>query len=125
MFQINEDKSIYLTRGDACIIKVEVTDKEGNVQSLHKDNVVRLKVTDKKGCGCVVLQKDVKVNAEMTSVQIPLTRDETKIGEIISKPKDYWYEIELNPDTAPQTIVGYDEDGAKILKLFPEGGDVV
>ena len=124
MFVINEDKSIYLTRGDACIIKVEATDKEGNVQTLRIGSVVRLKVFDKKGCGCVVLQKDVKVNEETTKVQIPLTRDETKLGDIISKPKDYWYEVELNPETAPQTIVGYDEDGAKILKLFPEGGDV-
>lgn len=124
MFQINEDKSIYLTRGDACIIKVEVTDNKGNIQTLHEGYIVRLKVFDKKGCGCVVLQKDVKVNSEMTSVQIPLSKEETKIGEIINKPKDYWYEIELNPDKAPQTIVGYDEDGAKILKLFPEGGDM-
>lgn len=124
MFQINEDKSIYLTRGDACIIKLEVTDKDGNVQTLHEGNVVRIKVTDKKGCGCVVLQKDVTVTEEATAVQIPLTREDTKIGEIISKPKDYWYEIELNPETAPQTVVGYDEDGAKILKLFPEGGDM-
>lgn len=124
MFQINEDKSIYLTRGDACIIKVEVTDKDGNVQTLHEGYIVRFKVFDKKGCGCVVLQKDVKVTEEATAVQIPLTREDTKIGEIINKPKDYWYEIELNPDIAPQTIVGYDEDGAKILKLFPEGGDM-
>lgn len=124
MFQINEDKSIYLTRGDACIIKLEVTDKDGNVQMLRTGSVVRFKVTDKKGCGCVVLQKDVTVTEEATAVQIPLTREDTKIGEIISKPKDYWYEIELNPETAPQTVVGYDEDGAKILKLFPEGGDM-
>ncbi|MBQ3520998.1 MAG: hypothetical protein IJA50_03755 [Firmicutes bacterium] len=125
MFQINEDKSIYLTRGDACIIKVKAKDKQGNIKTLHEGDVVRITVTDQKSCGNVVLQKDVKVNAEMTEVQIPLTRDETKLGNIISKPKDYWYEIELNPDTAPQTIVGYDEDGAKVLKLFPEGGDVV
>lgn len=124
MFQINEDKSIYLTRGDACIIKLEVTDNEGNVQTLHEGYIVRFKVFDKKGCGCVLLQKDVKINSEMTSVQIPLSKEETKIGEIISQPKDYWYEVELNPDIAPQTVVGYDEDGAKILKLFPEGGDV-
>lgn len=49
--------------------------------------------------------------------------DETKIGEYISKPKEYWYEIELNPETYPQTIIGYDEDGPKVLILYPEGGD--
>ena len=125
MFKINEeDKSIYLTRGDAAILKIEIEDEEGNAQTFNPGNVVRFKVTDKKGCGRALLQKDVTVNEETTEVQIPLTRDETKLGEIISAPKDYWYEIELNPDTAPQTIIGYDEDGAKILKLFPEGGDM-
>ena len=57
-------------------------------------------------------------------VEIYLTEEDTKIGEVISKPKDYWYEVELNPDEEPQTIIGYDEDGAKIFKLFPEGDDI-
>ena len=26
-------------------------------------------------------------------------------------------------DTQPQTIIGYDEDGAKVFRLFPEGAD--
>lgn len=124
MFVINEDKSIYLTRGDACIIKVQAMNKDGSIRTLKAGDVVRLKVFDKKGCGCVVLQEDVEAPADTEAVRIILTRDQTKIGDIISKPKDYWYEIELNPETAPQTIVGYDEDGAKILRLFPEGGDV-
>ena len=54
-------------------------------------------------------------------VTISLSSTDTRIGEIINKPVDYWYEIELNPDTTPQTIIGYDADGPKILKLFPEG----
>ena len=59
--------------------------------------------------------------AEATAVTIFLGKEETTIGEITSKPKDYWYEVELNPETLPQTIIGYDEDGAKVFKLFPEG----
>jgi hypothetical protein len=50
-----------------------------------------------------------------------LSKEDTKIGKKVNKPVDYWYEVELNPDTYPQTIVGYDEDGAKIFKLYPEG----
>jgi hypothetical protein len=78
-------------------------------------------VFEKKGCDCVVLQKDVKVTEDTTTVSITLEKNETKIGTLINKPKDYWYEIELNPETAPQTIIGYDEEGAKLFKLFPEG----
>jgi hypothetical protein len=82
-------------------------------------------VFEKKACNCVVLSKDFQAEAESQTVAITLTGQDTKIGEEISKPKDYWYEVELNPDTKPQTIVGYDEDGAKVFRLYPEGGDLV
>lgn len=121
MFVINEDLSIYLTRGDSAVFSVganigetEYTFKEGDV--------VRFKVFGKKNCDDVVLKKDVVVGEATNLVQIALDSDETKIGDVISKPTDYWYEVELNPDTYAQTIIGYDEDGAKIFKLYPEGG---
>ena len=55
---------------------------------------------------------------------VVLTEQDTRIGDVISKPVDYWYEVTLNPYTNPQTFIGYDEDGAKVFKLFPEGNDV-
>ena len=61
---------------------------------------------------------------EAESVTINLTKEDTKIAEIINKPVDYWYEIEMNPDTEPQTIIGYDEDGEKIFRLYPEGSEL-
>lgn len=121
MFQINEDKSIYLTRGDVAVIKVTAN---GGEYTFTVDEIVRFNVFEKKDCGHVVLKKDVKVQEETKEVAICLEKEDTKIGELISKPKDYWYEIELNPDTEPQTIVGYDKDGPKVLRLFPEGDDV-
>ena len=72
----------------------------------------------------VVIQKDVTVESETTSVDISLYKEDTKIGELINKPKDYWYEIELNSDTSPQTIIGYDVDGPKLFRLYPEGDDI-
>lgn len=121
MFVINEDKSIYLTRGDIASIEVSATETGEEPYIFKAGAVVRLKVFEKKGCECVVLQKDAIAEEDTEKVTIFLSKQDTKIGNIINKPKDYWYEIELNPDTAPQTIVGYDEDGAKVFKLFPEG----
>ena len=63
------------------------------------------------------------VDAESQAVFISLGSGETKVGGVINRPQDYWYEIELNPDTMPQTIVGYDSDGPKVFRLLPEGGD--
>lgn len=124
MFKINDDKSIYVTRGDAISIALSVQ-ANGEAYTLKEGDVVRMKVFEKSGCDCVVLQKDITVKEQTYEVTILLDDKDTKIGGIISKPKDYWYEIELNPETQPQTIIGYDEDGAKVFRLFPEGGDEI
>lgn len=123
MFVISEDMTIHITRGDAALISV-TANSGGADYEFKTGDVVRLKVFAKKDCADVVLKKDTTVTTATKTVKIPLESEETKIGDIISKPTDYWYEIELNPDTAPQTIVGYDENGAKVFKLYPEGGEI-
>lgn len=123
MFKINEDLLIEITRGDA--VEFVVTAQENGENYVFKaGDIVRFKVFEKKGCDCVVLQKDFGVESDTEEVTIVLEEADTKIGELIHKPKDYWYEVELNPDTLPYTIVGYDEDGAKVFKLYPEGRDL-
>ena len=122
MLQINDDLSIYVTRGDAVAFTV-TAENNGVGYVFGPGEVVRLKVFGKKDCSSIVLQKDFGVAEETERVEITLTEQETRIGEVISKPVDYWYEVELDPDTAPQTIIGYDEDGPKIFRLFPEGKD--
>lgn len=124
MFKINEDKSIYITRGDIGTIEVSATTDDGADYTFETGDVVRISVFEKKDCDSVVMQKDVQVTTQGKTVSLSLTMRDTKIGEVINKPKDYWYEIELNPETSPQTIIGYDEDGAKVFRLYPEGSDV-
>lgn len=124
MFKIDStSKQISITRGDVGAIEVKATSEDGSEYVFNVGDVVRIKVFEKKDCGCVVLQKDATVEIETTSVLLNLTSEDTKIGEIINKPTEYWYEIELNPDTHCQTIVGYDEDGKKVFMLYPEGAD--
>lgn len=121
MFVINDDMTINITRGDIALFSVSANIGEQEYQFKPGD-VVRFKVFAKKDCADVVLQKDVTVGAAANSVEIALDGEDTTIREVINKPVDYWYEVELNPETKPQTILGYDENGAKIFKLFPEGG---
>ena len=123
MFVINDDQSIYATRGDIVFFTVSADDG-GESYAFQPGDIVRMKVYGKKDAETVYMQKDFPVTAATQEVEIYLTEADTKIGETNSRPKDYWYEIELNPDTNPQTIIGYDEDGAKVFKLFPEGEDV-
>lgn len=124
MHVVNEDNSIYITRGDTASITVTADNGDGLNYVFQPGDVLRMKVFEKKNCGNVVLQKDFPVTEATERVQLVLTGRDTKIGGVISKPVDYWYEIELNPGTAPQTIIGYDDDGAKVLRLFPEGKDI-
>ena len=122
MYIVNDDQSIYVTRGDTVFLTVSALE-DGVAYKFQPGDVVRLKVFGKKACENVVLQKEFPVVEETETVDLLLTGQETKIGGIISKPVDYWYEVELNPDINPQTIIGYDEDGAKVFRLMPEGGD--
>lgn len=123
MFIINQDQSIYLTRGDIANILVCAVLQDGSSYTFAPNDVIRFKVFDRNGCDTIHINKDVVVDEETTEVMVPLTKEDTKLGGIINKPVDYWYEVELNPDTQPQTIVGYDERGAKIFRLYPEGSD--
>lgn len=125
MFKINNDKSIYLTRGDIANILVTAKTSNGDLYTFQKGDVVRFKVFKRRDCGCVEIQKDTVIEEEATEVTIYLGKEDTKIGDVISKPTNYWYEVELNPNTKPQTIIGYDEDGEKLFVLYPEGSDTV
>lgn len=123
MFQVNADKSIYITRGDIASIEISAMKSSTESYIFKPGDIVRFKVFEKKNCENVVLIKREEIAEETEKVSIILERVDTKLGETINKPVDYWYEVELNPDTFPQTIVGYDEQGPKIFRLFPEGGD--
>jgi hypothetical protein len=117
-------KNIEVTRGDVLPLTISTLNEDKSKYVFQKDDVVRIKVFKARDCGCVEIQKEVKVEEPTEEVEITLTREETKIGDLIKKPVDYWYEVELNPDTYPQTIIGYEKDkGAKLFTLLPEGGD--
>lgn len=125
MFKIDKVKKIiHLTRGDVACIKVQaLQEDEVTLHTFSVDDIVRFRVMEVGNCDNVVLTVEKKVEQEGTDVRIRLLRDKTRIGAVIDKPVKYWYEVEVNPDTNPQTIVGYDEKGPKIFILYPEGVD--
>lgn len=125
MFTVNDDLSIYVTRGDVLFFSVGAVDKQTGTPYVFKNgDVVRVKVYGKKAVEDVYLQKDFPVLEEKEKVEIYLSKEDTKIGDYINSPKEYWYDIELNPETDPQTLIGYTEDGAAVFRLYPEGGDL-
>lgn len=123
MFRIDADMTIHITRGDICVIEVSAVTDNNETYIFKPGDVVRLRVYPKKKHESVSLIKDVIVDSESEIVAINLGKTDTKIGDIINKPAVYWYEVELNPDTTPQTFIGYDTTGPKLFMLYPEGGD--
>lgn len=125
MFTIETDGTINVTRGDVLYFTTKAQDKETKEPYVFQvGDIVRIAVYGKKDCENVVMQKDFLVELQTEEVDIFLDKKDTTFGEIINKPTVYWYEIVLNPDEKPQTIVGYDEEGARIFRLYPEGAEI-
>lgn len=144
MFRIDEvEKTIHATRGDAVLFDVVAKDTLGDKNyGFVEGDTIRIKITKKRNADDVVLEKVFVVDKSaitqnggnaLESVQIFLSPEDTKQisgDKVISKPTTFWYEIEylrtvdgkLNTDNT-QTILGYDEDGAKQFILYPEGGE--
>lgn len=49
--------------------------------------------------------------------ELKLTSTDTKKFPLKNKPATYWYDIVLNDE---KTVVGYDNDGAKKIIVYPE-----
>lgn len=135
MVKINDDNSISATRGDTWKIPLTIT-AENWLIGFTNDDIIRFTVYEKGDVSNIVLQKeftysgdDLGYNNEENNFEVGIVMefasDETKIGDVINKPKDYCYEIEHlhlydGEPTEVTTIIGYDDDGEKILTLLPE-----
>lgn len=119
-----EKGNIYVTRGDMLPLAIDATNSDKSLYKFKAGEVLRIKVMEKENVSNIVLEKDFVIEEDTQVVNVDLLSEDTRIGELINKPHEYWYEIELNPDTSEtMTIVGYSkEKGAALFVLLPEGG---
>ena len=124
MFKINsETKQVNLTRGDIASFKIKAMNDDGTYYQFKTGDVITLAIYEKKNLENTKLKKGVIVAEPSEDVILNLTSEDTKLDELTNKPIEYWYEITLKNTNSndEQTIIGYDENGAKIFKLYPEG----
>ena len=115
------DKEIHINRGDRLLIEFTIENGEDKYAFKEGDKI-KFSIYEKRKLNeKPVLQKEFTPTAGSTSVDIDISGEDMKIGEMANKEIVYWYEIELNGDS---TIVGYDEDGEKKLIIYPEGADL-
>lgn len=112
-----ENKTININRGDSGNILIKVSISSTEFYQFITGDKIQFRIFNKGDYSTPIKTKEVDISSNTTEVTIPLTELETTLGEIIDKPKTYWYEISLNED---KTLVGYDStDGAAELILLP------
>ena len=114
-----KDNTIEITRGNSLALDVSVQDGQDDYIFQEGDKV-GIAIYNRNALNQdPVASKTVTANAGTTTTQITLTSDEMKIGTMQNRAVTYWYEITLNGET----VLGFDENGAKKLILYPEGLD--
>lgn len=122
MLKIN-GKQISINRGDdgqSFDLIIPINETENYV--FKTTDEIKFGIYEKNGFNKnALVLKTITPSEETERLTINLSKEDTEIGDIINKPTTYWYEIQLNNNT----IIGYDEDGAKTLILYPEGSDII
>lgn len=111
--------TIKLNRGDVLKLSISLVYDDGTNYTYKANDKLIFSIYNKgKLTDDAILTKEVIATGGEESLNINCTSEETKIGDPINKEKEYWYEIELNGE---HTVIGYDDEGAKLLMLYPEG----
>ena len=114
--------TIKLNRGDILSLSLSLSLSDGTPYTFQDgDKIVFSVYAKNKMSEDAVLLKELIVEGTQESVEITCTKEETKIGDLINKAVEYWYEIELNDEN---TVIGYDDNGPKLLMLYPEGSKI-
>lgn len=113
---------IEVNRGDELSLSLSLKQDSGTTYTFVEGDKVVFSLYNKgKMNEKAIIVKEVNATPGQTSITISLTSQETKIGDLINKPVEYWYEIEFNDR---YTVVGYDDEGAKKFILYPEGSKI-
>ena len=122
MIKVGDDgRTLYIHRGDAGNLNYSIPLDENNNYKFVKGDIIRLSIFDRNSDFQTPLKEiKVTVDEESTFVSIPLTSEDTNIGEPSNKKQKFAYEVSLN---GVNTTLGYDEEeGPAILELLPAKG---
>lgn len=120
MFRLDtvDKTTIKCTRGDRGSINIKKQDDKGNFENFIKGDKVIFSIKNNFSDSEPVFRKIVEVEEDSEFVTFELTKEDTTLEDLISSPKEYQYDVSINDDL---TIIGYDDDGPKIFRLYPEG----
>lgn len=122
MFKIDEDGTTFkVNRGSSGSFSFSAVTPQGEPYTFSAGDIIRFNITKANRTNSVLSSIDTVVEEDSNEVTISLKSQDTKVGNPINKPTEYWYDIELNPVGGnAQMLLGYDEEGPKIFTLYPE-----
>lgn len=137
MVQLDEEDNILITRGDTTTGKYNRLAFNYHIQDLEtgktepyefqpEDKITFVAIKKKGYTKKEILRKeytlrDIGYTEPTTSVEIPLTEEDTKKFPLANKAKTYWFDLILNDTT---TMLGLDENGGKQIIVYPEVGEI-
>ena len=132
MVRIDEEDNrvIHLTRGDTTMgtinrlaFRYEIHNYGTNQNEYYHfklDDKIAFIVSKRKGYPRQELFRYVEGD-NPTTMEIPLSAEDTKSFPISNKRKTYWYDLVLNDST---TMAGITHEGACKIIVYPESGEV-
>lgn len=109
---IDNKNTLIHNRGDKGTLRIF-----SKIGSFKVDDELKFSIVTKGNYNDVVFQKIFKIPEECSEFFMSFTNEEMRIGPVISKKVEYYYEIELNDDT---TLIGSKRTGDSRFILYPE-----
>ncbi len=122
MIKIDEDNNLHITRGDCSSDGMNTIEISFDGYTFKPEDKITFVAMLKKGFTKEeVLRKEFKlseigVQENVSQFDLTFTKEETKKFELKDKKTTFWYTVVLNDSI---TILGYDEDGAKKIYVYP------
>ena len=80
MYRVDKNMSVYLTRGDACLLPIYCKNSKGESYIFRNGETLRFRVFRKRQCKEVVLVKDITVFEDTDRVELFLSPNEISWG---------------------------------------------
>ena len=122
MIKLDEDNNLHITRGDCSFDRMNTIEISLDGYTFKPEDKITFVAMLKKGFTKEeVLKKEftleeIGIDEEVDQFDLSFTKEETRKFELKDKKVIFWYTVVLNDSV---TILGYDEDGAKKIFVYP------
>lgn len=120
MITIDNEKNIGITRGDIGSFNLKVMQSNGSYYQFKTSDKVYFTVKKSYGDSSYIIRKIITFNRTTDTCVINLVASDTNFGSLIGSPRKYVYDISINEI---ETVVGYDDAGAKQFIIYPEASN--